>query len=231
MVELNDDERRALARKAREATLGALRALGGEGQRKAVREHALLNARFTDRELAAPPPEAAGDKYGSFVDHQLAWALTRLRRDGLVENPSRGVWRLAGAALEPVQPLTSTPASPNRLVELKAMSYREYLRSPEWRQVRAAALVRAGNACALDSSHTERLEVHHRSYERRGAELPNDVIVLCHECHHLHHQVNGRPTRAAPRPAPATARADVTATGSRPKGASILTRLRQRLPA
>jgi hypothetical protein len=32
----------------------------------------------------APPPERAGEKYARLVDHDLSWALTNLRRDGLV---------------------------------------------------------------------------------------------------------------------------------------------------
>jgi 5-methylcytosine-specific restriction endonuclease McrA len=204
MLQLGDDERRALRQKAREATLDGLRALGGEARRGAVREHALRHGGFTERELAAAAPEAAGGKYATLVEHNLAWALTQLKRDGLVENPRRGVWRLAGAALEPVEPLVGSRAAPDRLVELNTMAYREYLRTPEWRQVRAAALLRAGNACALDTTHTEDLEVHHRTYERRGAELPTDVIVLCRECHRVHHAAFGRPARdAGPEPAPA----------------------------
>jgi hypothetical protein len=207
MVPLDDDERRALRHKAREATLEALRALGGEAQRRAILDHALAQAGFTERELAASPPEAAGDKFRSLVDHNLSWALTNLKRDGLVKNPAWSVWRLAGAALEPIEPLVSTTAPPDRLAELQTMRYDDYLRTPEWRQVKAAALLRASNACALDASHTEDLEVHHRSYERRGAELPTDVIVLCQPCHRLHHQANGRPSRpVAPSTVPGPAK-------------------------
>jgi hypothetical protein len=231
MMQLDEDEQRALRHKASEATLEALRALGGEAQRRAIYEHALAHAGFTERELQAPPPEAAGDKFKSLVDHNLAWALTGLRRDGLVENPSRGAWRLAGAALEPVEPLVSSTAPLPRLAELQAMRYRDYPRTPEWRQVRAAALLRAGNACALDASHTEDLEVHHRSYERRGAELPTDVTVLCRQCHRVHHEANGRPRRSSVAP-PASPALDVCIAPlpashgkSRPAPTSLLGRL------
>lgn len=82
-----------------------------------------------------------------------------------------------------------------RLAELRAMPYRQYLRTPEWKRTRAAALLRAGNACSLDVTHTENLEVHHRTYERLGAELMSDLTVLCHACHQLYHGENGRPRR------------------------------------
>jgi restriction endonuclease Mrr len=191
MVQLDDDERRALRLRAREATLAALRAFDGEAQRDEIHRRALADGGFTEREHAAPAPEAAGERYASAVEHALAWALTNLRRDGLVERPRRGVWRLAGAAREPAVPLVDEPAPPDRLAQLRTMPYAKYLRTSEWRKVRAAALLRAGNACALDMTHTEHLEVHHRTYERRGAELPTDIIVLCRECHRRHH--DGRP--------------------------------------
>ena len=32
------------------------------------------------------------------------------------------------------------------------------------------------------------LEVHHRTYERRGVERDEDVIALCATCHRLYHE-------------------------------------------
>jgi hypothetical protein len=124
-------------------------------------------------------------------------ALTGLRRDGLVENPSRGVWRLAGAAAEAPVAAGPAPVATERLAALRTMSYRRYLRTPEWRQTKAAALERAGHCCALDATHTEQLDVHHRTYERRGAELASDLTVLCRACHRLHHR-----SARAPAPTP-----------------------------
>ncbi len=207
--ELDARERRAVRFKARAATLDAIRALGGEAERRAIVERALADGGFTRRELAASPPPAASVKFASMVDYQLSWALTNLKRDGLLENPARAVWRLAGAALEPPELALDEPVYVDRLEELERMGYREYLRTPEWRQIRAAALVRAGDCCSLDVSHTDDLEVHHRdngAYARRGRELASDLIVLCHACHMLHHKANGRPgrlLRLGPSPPPA----------------------------
>ncbi len=195
---LDEAERHVLRQKARTATLGALRALGGEARRQGIREWALAHGGFTPREVAAPPPEAAAEKYPSLVDHDLSWALTNLKRDGLVENPKWSVWRLTAAAEPPAASAVAEPVDAQRLAELRAMPYREYLRTPEWRRTRAAALVRAGNACSLDVTHTDRLEVHHRTYERVGAELVTDLVVLCHSCHELHHKEYGLPRREKP---------------------------------
>jgi restriction endonuclease Mrr len=196
-LSLDDDERREVRWKARTAVLDALTALGGEGRRQAINAHALATAGFTRRELEAPPPERGAQKYAGLVDHDLSWALTNLKRDGLVENPKWSVWCLTGAAATPAATVADN-VSDERLCELRAMEYYgEYLRTPEWRKTRAAALVRAGHRCQLDANHTTHLEVHHNSYDRVGAELALDLIVLCHSCHRLHHRVNGRPIRAA----------------------------------
>ena len=69
---------------------------------------------------------------------------------------------------------------------LASMPYADYLRSPEWRRRRADALRRAGWRCQVCNSSVA-LEVHHRTYERRGAEDSGDLIVLCRRCHSLYH--------------------------------------------
>ena len=72
---------------------------------------------------------------------------------------------------------------------MNAEQYRtEYLVSPHWLATRAAALERAGNRCQVCNSAV-RLEVHHRTYENLGRELPADLTVLCRACHGLFHGV------------------------------------------
>jgi Mrr N-terminal domain len=219
---LNPNERRELSNKARTVTLQALHALGGEAQRGTIREWALTHGGFTQRELEAPPPEPAIGKYRCAVDHRLSWTLTNLKREGLLENPKWSIWRmtnagLAATATEMAQHIGPErliePLDPKRLDELRTMPYQRYLQSSEWTRTRKAALARAGNACSLDATHTENLEVHHRSYEHLGAELTSDVLVLCHSCHQLHHKQYGRPRRErAVRSAPSMAVAPVAAT-------------------
>jgi hypothetical protein len=192
---LDESERRTLRQKARTATLDGLFALGGEAQRKPIQDWALAHGGFTPRELSAAPPERAPDKYTSLVEHELAWTLTNLKRDGLVENPKWSTWKLTGSALTATAKPVTEAVGAERLAELRAMPHRQYLRTPEWRRTRAAALLRAGNACSLDVTHTDGLEVHHRTYERLGAELSSDLAVLCRSCHQLHHKEYGRPRR------------------------------------
>ncbi len=69
----------------------------------------------------------------------------------------------------------------------RTMPYPEYLQTPEWFAKRTAALRRASYRCQL-CNRTGRLEVHHRTYARRGHEAPEDLIVLCNACHGAFHQ-------------------------------------------
>ncbi len=214
-TQLDDTERRELRRKAREATLAALRALGGRGPRDAIRARAIELGGFTARELSAVGVERSGGKPGRLVDQQLSWALSDLKREGLVENPQRGTWKLTGAAL--------------RLGELQTMPYVEYLKTPEWERTRAAALERAQFSCAIDADHIEGLEVQHRSKERIGAEQPGDLVVLCAGCLELYQDDAARPRRTGsiPPPVPQSVPQPVipitAATGRKPK---LLRRLR-----
>lgn len=78
---------------------------------------------------------------------------------------------------------------------MNADEYRRYLAGRVWRDTRHHALARAGHRCqACGSAH--RLDVHHRSYARLGHENPDDLRVLCRNCHErVHH--TPRPLDAA----------------------------------
>jgi hypothetical protein len=65
--------------------------------------------------------------------------------------------------------------------------YLSYLRSAEWRARADTAKARFGNRCALCNSEGP-LEAHHRTYERAGDELPEDIVALCADCHRAFHR-------------------------------------------
>jgi hypothetical protein len=67
-----------------------------------------------------------------------------------------------------------------------SMPYREYLQTAHWRGVREYALMRADYRCQLCNS-PESLQVHHRTYDRRGRENYRDVVALCRNCHARFH--------------------------------------------
>ncbi len=75
-----------------------------------------------------------------------------------------------------------------RRTELRNMRFEEYLRTPEWRSRRNRALLMAGNRCQLCGKSNLRLDAHHNSYQRRGEELLEDLVVLCCNCHQRYHR-------------------------------------------
>lgn len=76
--------------------------------------------------------------------------------------------------------------SQERLRELRAMEYADYLQTPEWRRRRDARIHLANRRCQRCDARRE-LQVHHLSYERLGAEWDTDLEVLCRSCHEGHH--------------------------------------------
>lgn len=76
--------------------------------------------------------------------------------------------------------------------------YREiYLNSIYWvRYVRPFMLGRADHKCESCGQRNATLDVHHKTYERLGFELPEDLEVLCRDCHEIEHGIveNTRPS-------------------------------------
>lgn len=74
-----------------------------------------------------------------------------------------------------------------RIMKLTSMPYDEYLKTPEWLAKRDQALERDGHRCRACNSE-QNLNVHHRTYARRGNEDLNDLTTLCQPCHEHFHQ-------------------------------------------
>jgi len=71
---------------------------------------------------------------------------------------------------------------------LRNLPYSEYLKSHHWGAVKAR--IKRRKTCQLCNSK-EGLHVHHRTYERRGEELDEDLVLLCAECHRKFHNKDG----------------------------------------
>lgn len=90
--------------------------------------------------------------------------------------------------------------------------YADYLQSDGWKYRREQALIRASHRCQNSRCHlgylrslsdrelaievdeylapyAYRLEVHHLTYARIGCEEPDDLMVLCPECHASMHGI------------------------------------------
>lgn len=76
----------------------------------------------------------------------------------------------------------------HRLRRLGYPTYRAYLRSPHWRRFRLEYKRERGWECVC--GERARLELHHLTYERLGAERLEDVRALCQTCHSTLHQLH-----------------------------------------
>lgn len=67
--------------------------------------------------------------------------------------------------------------------QLQDIDYIEYLKTEHWKHFRAECYKWSGYRCQLCNEKDIALSVHHKTYENRGRETFNDVIVLCLKCH------------------------------------------------
>lgn len=67
------------------------------------------------------------------------------------------------------------------------LSYAAYIKSDAWRfsPARLAELLASGGRCRIcnDGGQATILHVHHRTYERLGYEVADDLTTLCEACH------------------------------------------------
>lgn len=74
--------------------------------------------------------------------------------------------------------------------------YRKYLKSPEWAAKRIQIIVRDNRQCQHCRVGGKYLQVHHKTYDRFGAELLTDLITLCPTCHQAEHRKTNLPLEA-----------------------------------
>ncbi|MCO5210449.1 MAG: HNH endonuclease [Caldilinea sp.] len=80
----------------------------------------------------------------------------------------------------------------------ETVDYYTYIRSDGWRMKANQAKQRSGYRCQVCNRHASdvQLDAHHRTYERLGNELPEDITVLCHDCHTLYESNRRLPRRS-----------------------------------
>lgn len=70
-----------------------------------------------------------------------------------------------------------------QIVVLKKVNYKKYLASPEWDKRRKQAYKDANYACQKCGAKNVTLEAHHLTYANLGNETPEDLLVVCRNCH------------------------------------------------
>lgn len=68
------------------------------------------------------------------------------------------------------------------------VDYYDCIQSPKWREKANTAKKEAEYRCQVCNKPASQitLDAHHRTYERLGNERPEDITVLCRDCHSLY---------------------------------------------
>lgn len=66
--------------------------------------------------------------------------------------------------------------------------YQEYLHTKYWKNFKYNYKQTHKNECIFCLRKTDKLDVHHLSYENLGKEKEEDVCLLCYHCHRVLHK-------------------------------------------
>lgn len=80
------------------AVMQALKSLGGSGTIEEINTRVAEIARLSDEQLEVPHDPAKGST--TEFEYRLAWTRTYLKKYGVLENSSRGVWALTSQGLQ-----------------------------------------------------------------------------------------------------------------------------------
>src|SRR6185312_13026304 len=93
-------DRKFLAEQCKLATLEAIRSLGGRASRNEIRDRALCDGGFTEKQLALPGPPSK-PQFPTMVAYYLSWSLTWLKKEGQLVSEGRSIWALPDAPAPP----------------------------------------------------------------------------------------------------------------------------------
>ena len=79
-------------------TVKALKVLGGSGSIEEINNKVYEVAKISDEILQIPHGDEDGTT--SEIDYRLAWSRTYLKKFGLLENSSRGIWALTKSNID-----------------------------------------------------------------------------------------------------------------------------------
>ena len=83
-----------LAPRCQQAVIDAISQLGGCANRRAIYRRARDSRLFSADEWATSAPPGCKGNHDSRVEYGLSWALTQLKKKGILDNPKRGEWAL-----------------------------------------------------------------------------------------------------------------------------------------
>lgn len=93
---------------------------------------------------------------------------------------------------------TPTPEikEPVFVAKVQENFYKEYIASTQWKKKRKQVLERARYRCEKCKIPTDRLEVHHLTYDRLGREDLHDLLAVCQDCHKVEDKLRANRTEA-----------------------------------
>lgn len=100
----------------------------------------------------------------------------------------RQIWKAITTQASPIE--IGIPGLRQREINSSRVIYDDYIRSAKWRKRAQVAKVAAGHRCQICYTPESEavLHTHHRTYRNLGNEKPEDLIVLCEDCHFLFHR-------------------------------------------
>lgn len=130
------------------------------------------------------------DCYGTLVEIGIAFALHKKIRIAFRRDmPWTEDFWFAASLSEHFGDFDNALEAYMEMVPPPRIDYYEYIKSDEWRAKADAAKERAGFRCQVCNAGLGIvLHAHHRTYERLGNELPEDITVLCKRCHYTFHK-------------------------------------------
>jgi len=76
--------------------------------------------------------------------------------------------------------------------------YEAYLKSDKWAQIKLDIIQIRGEKCER-CGEKEELHLHHLTYKRLFAEMPEDLELICRDCHKAEHGITKRKRRRKPK--------------------------------
>lgn len=78
-------------------------------------------------------------------------------------------------------------------IQQSKMFYGKYIHSKQWKVLKECVLEERGNFCECCDKETDRLDLHHITYDHVGYESREEVLLLCRDCHKDIHETIKHP--------------------------------------